>query len=105
MKEIIINQKKNGFQWLIRLLLLYLAGILIFVFGVSGFTDEGIAPVRLLAFIIGLLWMAFGWAAGSTCSDAVRQVHRYAEGRRLLLRQSVLRRVQPGGCNKIAPER
>ncbi len=61
MKEIIINQKKNGFQWLIRLLLLYLAGVAVFVFGVSGFTDEGIAPVRLLAFIIGLLWMAFGW--------------------------------------------
>ena len=61
MKEIIINQKKNGFQWLIRLLLLYLAGVAVFVFGVSGFIDEGIAPVRLLAVIIGLLWMAIGW--------------------------------------------
>ena len=62
MKEIIINQKKNGLQMLFRLLLLYAAGIAVFVFGVSGFDAEGrISALRLIAFILGLIWMGFGW--------------------------------------------
>ena len=61
MKEIILTKKKNGMAMLLLTILFYLIGIAVFVFGVSGFTDEGIAPVRLLAFIIGLLWMAIGW--------------------------------------------
>ena len=62
MKEIELSKKKNGMAMLFLIFLLYAAGIAIFVFGVTGFGEAGdIAPVRLIAFIVGLIWMCFGW--------------------------------------------
>ena len=62
MKETILTQKKNGMAMLVLFLLLYLAGIGVFVFGVTGFDMEGhISAVRLTAFIAGIVWMALGW--------------------------------------------
>lgn len=62
MKEIILTQKKNGMSMLLLTLLLYLAGIAVFVYGVTGFDAEGhIAALRLTAFIIGIVWMSLGW--------------------------------------------
>ena len=62
MKEIILNKKKNGLQMLLLIFLLYAAGIAVFVYGVTGFDADGRIPaVRLLAFILGLIWMCAGW--------------------------------------------
>ena len=62
MKENILNQKKNGMAVLLLTLLLYLAGIGVFVYGVIGFdSSEPISAIRLTAFIIGIIWMSLGW--------------------------------------------
>ncbi len=62
MKEKILTQKKNGMAMLLLFLLLYLAGVGVFVYGVTGFDSEGqIAGLRLTAFIIGIIWMSLGW--------------------------------------------
>ena len=62
MKEMILSKKQNGMAMLLLILLLYAAGIALFVFGVTGFGAEGgIAPVQMIAFIIGLIWMCLGW--------------------------------------------
>lgn len=53
MKEKILTQKKNGMAMLLLFILLYLAGIGVFVYGVTGF--------RVTAFIIGIIWMCIGW--------------------------------------------
>ena len=62
MKEKILTQKKNGMAMLLLFLLLYLAGVGVFVYGVTGFDAEGqIAVLRLTAFIAGIIWMCIGW--------------------------------------------
>ena len=62
MKEKILTQKKNGMAMLLFFLLLYLAGIAVFVLGVTGFDAEGhISALRLTAFVIGIVWMSLGW--------------------------------------------
>ena len=53
MKEKILTQKKNGMAMLLLFILLYLAGIGVFLYGVTGF--------RVTAFIIGIIWMCIGW--------------------------------------------
>ncbi len=61
MQEKVLNGKKNGFVMLLLILLLYAAGIGVFVAGCM-MADSGILmPLAVTLIIIGGLWMALGW--------------------------------------------
>ena len=61
MQEKVLNGKKNGFVMLLLILLLYAAGIGVFVAGCM-MADSGILmPLAVTLIIVGGLWMALGW--------------------------------------------
>lgn len=57
MKEIVLNNKKNGMQALLLILALYLLGIGLLIVG--GLWMEQALGVVL--FVLGILWVSFGW--------------------------------------------
>ena len=59
MKEIVLNNKKNGMAMLFLFILLYLAGLALVIFG-GVLLDDG-AALGLAALIPGILWLAVGW--------------------------------------------
>ena len=60
MKEIVLNNKKNGMAMLLLLILLYLAGVaLMVVGGILGF-DKGHGWAIPL-FVLGVVWVSVGW--------------------------------------------
>ncbi|MGX8693018.1 MAG: SPFH domain-containing protein [Clostridia bacterium] len=62
MKEIVLNNKKNGMGMLFRLLLLYLAAIALMVAGGIFGLDRG-RPWGIAFFVIGVLWVSLGWVS------------------------------------------
>ncbi|MBR3293219.1 MAG: SPFH domain-containing protein [Oscillospiraceae bacterium] len=75
MKEIVLNNKKNGLAMLLLFVLLYLCAIALFVLGIIGLEQAAAVHVddilyrtyaqslarALLFFIPGALWLAIGW--------------------------------------------
>ena len=60
MKEIVLNNKKNGMSMLLLIVLLYLAAVALMVVGsIFGF-DKGQAWGGPL-FVIGVIWVSIGW--------------------------------------------
>ena len=74
-KEIVLNNKKNGLAMLLLFVLLYLCAIALFVLGIIGLEQAAAVHVddilyrtyaqslarALLFFIPGALWLAIGW--------------------------------------------
>ncbi len=60
MQEKILNHKKNGFVMLFLIILLYAAGIGVFVLGVN-LLDEGAGAPGVLLTVAGSIWMGLGW--------------------------------------------
>ncbi len=61
MQEKVLNAKKNGLAMLFLLLLLYAAGIAVFVIGCI-MTEGGVLmPLAIPLLVAGALWMALGW--------------------------------------------
>lgn len=62
MKEIVLNNKKNGMAALLITLLLYLAGIGATIFGgVMIESDVLPLPASIAIFAVGLIWICIGW--------------------------------------------
>ena len=60
MKEIVLNNKKNGMAMLLLIILLYLAGVALMVVGsIFGF-DKGYGW-GIPLFVIGVIWVSIGW--------------------------------------------
>ena len=59
MKEIVLNNKKNGMAMLFLFILLYLAGVALVVLG--GVLMDGGRMIGLAALIPGILWLTVGW--------------------------------------------
>ncbi len=57
MKEIVLNNKKNGMQALLLISVLYLLGIGLLIMG--GLWME--QAVGVVLFVLGILWVSFGW--------------------------------------------
>ena len=60
MKEIVLNNKKNGMAMLLLIVLLYLAGVALMVLGGIFGMDKGKAWGVVL-FVIGVIWVGIGW--------------------------------------------
>ena len=97
MTEIILSGKKNGMSMMLLFIALYIGAFLLVIVGAAS------APLLM---VLGILWLCIGWfpflGAGA---DALRQVCRDAEGRGLLLCQSILHRGQPRRKDQAEPER
>ena len=61
MQEKILNGKKNGLAMLFLILLLYAAGIGVFVIGCVMADAGTLMPLAVTLIVIGGLWMALGW--------------------------------------------
>ena len=60
MKEIVLNNKKNGMAVLLLTILLYLAGITAMILGgIFGF-DKG-QGWGVALFVVGIIWVGVGW--------------------------------------------
>ncbi|MBQ6273014.1 MAG: SPFH domain-containing protein [Oscillospiraceae bacterium] len=60
MKEIVLNNKKNGMAMLLLIVLLYLAGVALMVLGgIFGF-DKG-QGWGVALFVVGIIWVGIGW--------------------------------------------
>ena len=60
MKEIVLNNKKNGMSMLLLIVLLYLAGVAFMVVGGIFGIDRG-RPWGIVLFVLGIIWVAVGW--------------------------------------------
>ena len=60
MKEIVLNNKKNGMAMLLLIVLLYLAGVALMVLGGIFGMDKGEAWGVVL-FVVGVIWVSIGW--------------------------------------------
>ena len=60
MKEIVLNNKKNGMSMLLLIVLLYLAGVAFMVVGGIFGIDRG-RPWGIVLFVLGNIWVAVGW--------------------------------------------
>ena len=60
MKEIVLNNKKNGMAMLLLIVLLYLAGVAFMVVGGIFGIDRG-RPWGIVLFVLGIIWVAVGW--------------------------------------------
>lgn len=61
MKEIVLNNKKNGGLMLAVWALLYLAAIALFVWNAITMEDESPTVTSIVICIIGMIWMLVGW--------------------------------------------
>ena len=59
MEEKLLNNKKNGMAMLLLLLALYIAAIVLVVFGGIGLDDGDKAAIPV--FVVGLIWVCLGW--------------------------------------------
>ena len=60
MKEIVLNNKKNGMAMLLLIVLLYLAGVAAMILGgIFGFDNGRSWGVAL--FVVGVIWVSVGW--------------------------------------------
>ncbi len=60
MKEIVLNNKKNGMAMLLLIILLYLAGVALMVLGGVFGLDRG-RGWGVAMFVVGLVWVCVGW--------------------------------------------
>lgn len=60
MKEIVLNNKKNGMAVLLLTILLYLAGIAMMILGVNYGIAGGIGWM-IPVFVLGVVWVGIGW--------------------------------------------
>lgn len=62
MKEIILSKKKNGLAVLLLTILLYIAAVVLMIAGGIGMDgDDGVSPLHIVMFVIGILWLFVGW--------------------------------------------
>ena len=97
MNEKVLTHRKNGMLMLMLIIILYIASF----FGLfAGFRKKHL-PRPLYRMARARLdtpaWPKNPQTAGSTGTNAVWQIHRNAEGRRLLFCQSFLLRCKSGG--------
>ena len=60
MKEIVLNNKKNGMAVLLLTTLLYLAGIVLMILGINYGLAGGIGWM-IPCFVLGVIWVGVGW--------------------------------------------
>ena len=60
MKEIVLNNKKNGMAMLLLTILLYLAGIALMILGINYGLANGVGWM-IPVFVLGVIWVGIGW--------------------------------------------
>ena len=60
MKEIVLNNKKNGMAMLLLIVLLYLAGVALMILGINYGLAGGIGWM-IPVFVLGVIWVGIGW--------------------------------------------
>ncbi len=63
MKEIVLNNKKNGGTMLLVWAVLYLAAIAATVYGTIQFESQTATALSIAVFVVGVIWVVIGWIA------------------------------------------